>query len=1171
MPEYISKYNEILSRLNSAGRKESIIILLDAFLKILSAGFIIALTFSLIELLANGDKNFRFILLFVSAIAFLGLSVKFLIPFINRVIGSGKPNPFSLALRVGNYYPEIKDRLCNTLQLVGSLNYSIGSSQSLTIAAFEEVSKEVSDKDFDVIIEKSNLKRTFFYFLLISVITALSFTIFQNTLGFAFYRVINYNQSFNPPAPFTLNLEPLDKTVLRGDKIKITVRTTGNPPEKINLVIKENNQENPDTYSLKLDKNNSYVFEIATIKNSIEYYAEAEWLTDIIKTDIGRIKVIDLPLIRSLSGKIIYPGYTNLGSKSIDEQTTEIFALIGSRLDFSLLSNKEIKVGKIYFVKNSNQFSELTDNGKNQSIQKIADTLLYDLKPNGNKASGGFTLNHSGIFYFEIADNDGQKSTNPIKYNITALVDEFPRIELIDPTTDVQLGEDALLPIRLSISDDYGITSLKLYYKLLESRYSSPDPKYSSIQLPVLSNETSMEVPYLWDLKKIDISPGDIYEFYFEVADNDRVRGPKLARTKSLLLRLPSIEEALRAVDTDQKKIEEELKKVLKEANEVKKQMEELDKELLKNQNKPQLDWKDKKKAEDILKKQEEIQKKFDQIQQSLEQLNKSLQDNNVLSPETVQKFLELQKLMEEVDSPELRKMQEAMKQALDKMTPEDLKKAMQNYKFDEERFRQSIERTLKILKRLQAEQKADALTKMAEELAKRQEELNKQLNNTNPSDRQKRDELSRQQDKLNEDMKNLSENLKSLEELMKEIGDNMPMNELQDAKESLDENETSSSMQEASRDIQSGEFNKAGDKQKKASSNLKNFADKMNKLKNELNDRVTQEAIRKMQKATNDMLKLSQMQEDLRNQTKNSDYNSTKFNELAENQAQLSSAMSNIINSMMDLANKTFAVTPEMAKDLGDALQKMQQAMQNLANRQTNNASRAQQDAMTSMNQAAMQMQQMLSMMQNQGSGACENPGGMGPGKKPGQQTGMGFMERLQQLAAQQQMINQSLKNMLGQGGSLSEQQRNELGRIASDQGKAQKTLEELAKEQKQFSGEKLALGDLEKIAKDMKEVMTDMQSGNITPETLKRQEKILSRLLDATKSINERDYEKKRESRTGLDVIRKSPDALKLMTDEERKRTLQDILRNLREGYSNDYENLIRKYFESLQQYPQ
>ena len=50
---------------------------------------------------------------------------------------------------------------------------------------------------------------------------------------------------------------------------------------------------------------------------------------------------------------------------------------------------------------------------------------------------------------------------------------------------------------------------------------------------------------------------------------------------------------------------------------------------------------------------------------------------------------------MQEVQSPELKKMQEAMKNLLEKISPEEMQKMMKNYKFNEEQFRKSIERTL--------------------------------------------------------------------------------------------------------------------------------------------------------------------------------------------------------------------------------------------------------------------------------------------------------------------------------------------------------------------------------------------------------------------------------------------------------------------------------------------
>jgi len=223
-------------------------------------------------------------------------------------------------------------------------------------------------------------------------------------------------------------------------------------------------------------------------------------------------------------------------------------------------------------------------------------------------------------------------------------------------------------------------------------------------------------------------------------------------------------------------------------------------------------------------------------------------------------------------------------------------------------------------------------------------------------------------------------------------------------------------------------------------------------------------------------------------------------------------------------------------------------------------------------MNKAAMSMQDQLSMMQQQNSGSCNNPGGMGQGQQ-GQQAGQGagsgsFMQRLQQAAAQQQAINQAMQQQMGGGGKLSMEEQGRMSRLSGEQGKAMKSVQELAREEKQFSdGEKKALGSLEKIAEDMQQVMTDMESGRITPETMKRQERILSRLLDASRSMHERDFEKKRESKTGIDVFQDSPADIDMSTQEGREKAWRDFLRSIEQGYTKDYEDLIRSYFEQLQ----
>jgi hypothetical protein len=171
---------------------------------------------------------------------------------------------------------------------------------------------------------------------------------------------------------------------------------------------------------------------------------------------------------------------------------------------------------------------------------------------------------------------------------------------------------------------------------------------------------------------------------------------------------------------------------------------------------------------------------------------------------------------------------------------------------------------------------------------------------------------------------------------------------------------------------------------------------------------------------------------------------------------------------------------------------------------------------------------------------------------------------------AAQQQALNQQMQQMMGQqqgqgGQRLGQQEGEQTGRMAAQQEAIRKSLEDLNKQQQ--TGGKKALGDLDKMAKEMQEIVQDMKSGNISDETLRRQERILSRLLDATRSTREQDFEKQREAKSGQNANRTSPVAIDLTTQEGKNRALQELLRSLKQGYTKDYETLIRKYFEALQ----
>ena len=255
----------------------------------------------------------------------------------------------------------------------------------------------------------------------------------------------------------------------------------------------------------------------------------------------------------------------------------------------------------------------------------------------------------------------------------------------------------------------------------------------------------------------------------------------------------------------------------------------------------------------------------------------------------------------------------------------------------------------------------------------------------------------------------------------------------------------------------------------------------------------------------------------------------------------------------MSELSQKTFAISPEMGKSIGDSKKQMDMSVQSMKNRNGMLAANQQGESMKSLNEAAMMMKSSMESMMKGGG----EQGGM-----------MSLMQQLKQMSGQQMNLNnltQMLQRM--QQGGLSPQQQSEMQRLSQQQELIQKSLEQLNNEAK-ISGQSQKLpADLDNIMKRMQEVVTDLKGEKLDDELIQKQEQILSKLLDAQKSINERDYEKERESSSGETVLRDSPGEFNLSSKSSLDKLRDELNKAVKEGYSRDYEDLIRKYFELLQ----
>jgi hypothetical protein len=204
--------------------------------------------------------------------------------------------------------------------------------------------------------------------------------------------------------------------------------------------------------------------------------------------------------------------------------------------------------------------------------------------------------------------------------------------------------------------------------------------------------------------------------------------------------------------------------------------------------------------------------------------------------------------------------------------------------------------------------------------------------------------------------------------------------------------------------------------------------------------------------------------------------------------------------------------------------------------------------DARTSMGAMNEMITGLMDAMEQASS--CSSPSGM-----------CDAFQSLESMCAMQMGINQGTQQMMSEGmQGLSMEARAQMARLAAEQEAVKKGIEDLAGE---YGDRGEILGRLDDLADEARRVIEDLKGGSVGEETLQRQERILTRLLNAQKSMRQRDYSKRRKSEPGEDYDLKPPPQLSL---EDREKLLRELLYRKRGYYPPEYEELIQAYFKAL-----
>lgn len=1114
--ESTSIYSEILNRLHKLRMKLKLADLLFGILFWCASALLLSFLLISIEAIFRMGITERAL---GSGFLVLGLAMIFamyiIYPSYSLLFKKHYPDDNTLASRVGSKFSHLKDKLINALQVFKKHDQNLeGYSLELIDESILGISDAVREINFNDVVEYKSVKRQLrFVGLFLSSWIVLG-AFFFSTYRAAGHRLLHPLTEFKNEVRLKFSIIPGNVEVLKGEKLKLSAEIEGEEYfEEAVLILKNLTNHNRIERQLIAASSGEFIYTIESVKDSFEYSFR---VLDQVSPEY-RISVLELPMVRNLQIKLTYPKYTKIPSRFMDQNVGDIAALKGTQIEANITTNKPLKNAWVIFD----------------------DSSKIRMKTLAAEARITWALKRIGSYFFKLIDKQGNENQNPIFYRMDIVEDNHPTVKLIVPGMDVDLDEDMRLFLVAEAQDDFGFLSARLNYRIYKpSLQMLADSQSMEIKLPSIGQE-SITIEYDWDLSQIGLLPSDYASYHIEVFDNDYVSGPKSARSLTYTVRFPSMFEMYSELNKQQEETFEDIEDVYDKSKDLKEKLDEIVEEIKKD---PKLNWEERKNIEDALELQKQVQEDLEKIDKKLDDIIERIEKNDLVALETLKKYKELQELFNELASPELKKVMQELQKALENMDPKELQKAVQKFNLSQEDFLKSIERTLSMLKRLKIEQELDESIKKAEELANQQEELNKQSKNTS---RERSDELADKQAELQKDAETLQKEIDELKREMEDFPD-MPLDKMQATSDIMREQQVIENMQKASQMFQSGNMKSGNMQGQNIKNSLMELAEALKSTKQQMNASQKKEVMQALQRSTRDLLNLSKEQEALMGKGDGLHQNSSKYNELAEKQQNLMTGLGQTAENLMKLSQKTFFVTPEIGKAIGRSFNNMKQALKSLEDRRGSNASKSQGLAMMSLNEA---VKQMRNSMQN----------------LAGASSAMGmeqFMNQLQAIAGRQQGINQQTLR-LNQSGRLTLEQQAAMARLAAEQEALRKSLEQL---QREMGNRSEIPGRLDEVANDMGEVVKELSDNKVNQKIIRRQQRILSRLLDAQRSMRRQDFSRKRKAETAKKYLPRINVRLPGDLGERKKKLQEDLLQALKEGYSRDYKELIKKYFEAL-----
>ncbi|HXB40244.1 MAG TPA: DUF4175 family protein [Bacteroidia bacterium] len=1099
---------------------------------------------------------------------------------------------------IGNHFSNVQDKLLNVLQLQNLQSSAL--SVELLNAGINQKITELKPVPFTSAIDL-NENRKYLKYAAIPLLLLFSILIIApKILSTGSKRLINHGTYFEKEAPFTFRIENKELKAVQQQNFTLKIRIVGDQVPAESFIVINGNE-------FKLDKENASMFTY-TFKN-VQKDVDFNLMGGGFSSKEYKLTALPKPILLGFEAQLKYPAYlnrkdevvTNTGDMLVPQGTKITWTFNtknseGVALHFSdsSLNLTPIAENKFSFSRRFMQNAAYSINTQNKFVPK-ADSVNYSinvipdafpvvelnerrdsLKPNNIYFSGlikdDYGFNRFN-FHYKVysSDTNGKAFEKAEEFNMPLQKGQLtqPFVHYID-LSRFELKAGDKIEYYFEVWDNDGVNGSK---SARSNIMQFKAPTLEELDKNTQKNNNKIKDDLEESLKKAKELQKDISDLNKKMLEKKQLGWEDKKKLENLLEKQKELE----------KKVEQ-----TKDANQ--------------QNNEEQNKYKQQ--DENILEKQKELEKLFE----------------NMMNPEMKKLFAELQKLMEKMDKTKVQETLEKLKLS-DKDIEKELDRTLEQFKqMEVQNKMEDVARKLDELAKKQEElSKQTNPEKNQDKKADDKSQENKNSENKNPENKnpdnknqenknpdnktpdnknneQKNTEQKAQDQKLNkEQLQQKQEELtKKFDEIKKEMQEMKDLNQkleeqlpVPDTKQS--EQKASEQQQNASQQLQKNNKKNASKSQKEAAQEMEKMSEQMEQASQDQEQQQQEEDMQSIRQILENLLRVSFDQEELAKEVQLTKTSNPRYTNLAKKQKQLQDDSKMIEDSLLALSKRNPKVSASINREITAIQSNMQKAINAFEERNTSEAQMRGQTAMTSINNLALMLNESLEQMRKEeqegqkkkkgsksGKGNCKKPGSSaGEGKKPSMASMRQMQEQLnKQIEQMKKILEQQGKQQGGKKpGDKPGQQKGgsnpygnipgtseSLAKMAAEQEAIRKAVQE-ALQKMQKNGGKQPGGD---ILNKMEETEADLVNKAITQETLKRQQEIMTRMLESEKAQREQEQDEQRKSNEAKQENYTNP-AL-FLEYQKLKEQETELLKTMPPSLTPYYRGKVNQYFNSF-----